>query len=216
MNKTLKTSLHGFHSKLLNDLGPRDIVAKISTTAVDREGDVIEPAGVDLKDYWKNPTVLLQHDGQSRPIGVVKRGDIQRQSDGLVARFSMLERAPSLPSNLEWPPDTILDLFKMGAPLAFSVGFRVKDGGIRAATKSDRKKYGRDVQRVVTAWELMEFSVVSIPANQDALLVAVGKSAQPAGMFTLGALGLQQGARVTVIRKAPRLNIPAGSSRLRI
>jgi hypothetical protein len=102
-----------------------------------------------------------------------------------------------LPANIEWVPDTLLDLFRADAPLAFSVGFRIKNA--RQPSKRDRARYGETVQRVITDWELLEFSVVPIPANQDALAVAVSKCAGRVGSFTRGALGLQQTTSTTTI-----------------
>ena len=47
---------------------------------------------------------------------------------------------------------------------------------MRDATDKDQKRYGDDARRVITSWNLMEFSVVPVPANQDALALEVSKS----------------------------------------
>ena len=151
---------------------PRTIVARISTTSVDREGDVVLPSGLKLTDYKKNPVVLLNHDNGSLPIG--RALSVKRTSDAVIAKVQFAERPPEHPITAEWIPDTILSLFKQKILRAFSVGFMPTD--MRDATDKDRKKYGDTARRIITQWDLMEFSVVPVPANQDALAVEVAKS----------------------------------------
>lgn len=153
---------------------PRTVVARISTTAVDREGDVVLPSGLKLQEYRKNPVVLLNHDNGTLPIG--KALTVQRDSNSVVAKVQFAERPDTLPESAEWVPDTILSLFKQKVLRAFSVGFMPLD--MRDATDKDRKKYGDEVRRVITDWNLLEFSVVPVPANQDALVTQVVKSSQ--------------------------------------
>lgn len=151
---------------------PRTVIARISTTSVDRDGDVVLPSGLKLQDYRKNPVVLLNHDNGSLPIG--RAMSVRRSSDHVVAKIKFAERPAEHPITAEWVPDTILSLFKQDILRAFSVGFIPID--MRDSTDKDRKRYGDDVRRVITSWNLMEFSVVPVPANQDALAVEVAKS----------------------------------------
>jgi hypothetical protein len=44
------------------------VVATISTRARDRQGDVIEPSGVRLERFRKNPVVLYAHDYEALPV----------------------------------------------------------------------------------------------------------------------------------------------------
>lgn len=167
------------------DPGSRTVEARISTTAVDRDGDVILPSGLDASDYRRNPVVLLQHD-PDRIIG--KATSLRTTSNAVIATMQFAERPKTLPDAVEWMPDTILSLFQQGVLKAFSVGFRVPDGGWRNATDKDIDRFGDGVRQVVTNWQLLEFSVVSIPANQDALAMAVAKGCVPDGptVRTLG------------------------------
>ena len=75
----------------------------------------------------------------------------------------------------EWEPDYIAGLVAAGALNTVSVGFRTVDGFTRQATKGDLAKYGPDVTRVFSRWELYELSLVSIPANPEAIVTAVTK-----------------------------------------
>jgi hypothetical protein len=189
-------------TELRADTGERAVVAMISTTSVDRVGDVMLPQGVDLGNFWKLPTVFFNHDSTRLPVGRVPKGGIRKLPNAIEAKAHMLERPKSLPSNIEWQPDTLLDLFQMGAPLAFSVGFNIKKA--RFATKKDRERFGEGAERVISDWELIEFSVVPVPANQDALMVAVSKCHVPVGPHTLGALGLRRSAKVRIVPRARR------------
>jgi hypothetical protein len=191
-------------TKLNAAQGGREIVATISTTSVDRDGDVVLPSGADLRNFWKIPTVLMSHDHTTIPVGRVPKGGIRTTPNALIAKAEMLERPKTLPANVEWQPDTLLDLFKQGAPLGFSIGFRVKPDGFRYATDKDQKAFGDDAKRVITAWELLEFSVVAIPANQDAVAMAVSKCAVTPGSWTRGALGLSSSSVVRIIPATPK------------
>ena len=163
--------------------GGRQILARISTTAVDREGDVMLPSGLDMKDFMKNPVVMYEHaawpvDAKEKlPVGTVPKGGIKKDSDGVTALVDVTARPPSLPPEQEWWPDTILDLLKMKALRGFSVGFIIKDA--RQATEKDLKKFGDGVRRVITNWSMFEFSVCAIPMNQECLAEAVSKGINP-------------------------------------
>jgi hypothetical protein len=45
-------------------------VATITTDSVDRDGEVVVPAGMNSKDYERNPVLLYEHD-VLKPIGKV-------------------------------------------------------------------------------------------------------------------------------------------------
>ena len=162
-----------FETKLSAKQGERAVIARITTTTVDRDHDVVLPAGVELRDFRKNPVVLYGHGEQTYPIGSVPPGGIEKNADGLTAKVVFAERPADLPPEVEWPADTVLDLFKQGVLRAFSIGFTVQSW--RDANEKDKRKYGDGVERVIEKWTLLEFSVVTVPANQDALAIAVSK-----------------------------------------
>ena len=151
---------------------PRTVVARISTTSIDRDGEVLLPSGIDLKDFRKNPVVLLNHDQGGLPIG--RALSVKRQSDGIIAEVQFAERPAGHPSSVEWIPDTVFNLFQQGILKAFSVGFIPLE--MREPTDKDMKKFGDDVRNVISKWSLLEFSVVNVPANQDALVLQVAKN----------------------------------------
>jgi phage head maturation protease len=77
----------------------------------------------------------------------------------------------------EWFPDTVLALIRQGVLRGVSVGFIERES--RPPTRKDVEMFGDEVHRVVSKWDLLEFSVVSIPNNPDALIGEVSmKSAR--------------------------------------
>jgi HK97 family phage prohead protease/HK97 family phage major capsid protein len=117
-----------------------------STTDVDRQGDVV-PAGVweaGLKNYLKNPIILAQHDHDD-PVGRMVQHRVDSTGLWIKARISAAA--------------DIYNLVKDGVLTAFSVGFRVLDAEYNAATELF----------VIKSLELVEISVVSVPANQNTL-----------------------------------------------
>ena len=118
-----------------------------STTDIDRMNDVIPSAVWEkgISNYLKNPIILSQHDHDD-PIG--RMVDYRIDSKGLWVKARISAAA-----------DEVYGLVKDGVVTAFSVGFRVIDAAYDAATELF----------VIKELELVEISVVSIPANQNTL-----------------------------------------------
>jgi len=117
-----------------------------STTDIDRQGDVV-PASVweaGIKNYLKNPIILAQHDYDD-PVGRMVQHRVDSTGLWVKARISAAAE--------------ICNLVKDGVLTAFSVGFRVMDAEYNAATELF----------VIKQLELVEISIVSVPANQNTL-----------------------------------------------
>lgn len=144
----------------------RSVVAVISTDSVDRDGEVLVPKGMDSDDFRKNPVVLWSHNANLPPVGKalwLKQG---RKRITAKVKFATTERA-----------EEIWQLFKGGFLNAFSVGFKPKEG--RRPTPEDIKANPNlaDAHFIFTKWHLLEFSPVAVPANAEALAVAVKSKA---------------------------------------
>lgn len=120
----------------------------ISTGAVDRDNDTINPRGWQLDAYRKNPVVLWAHDYGSLPLA--KALDVRVDGDRLVSVAEFADHAMA---------DTVLRLIDGEFLRATSVGFRP----IRSARNAERG--GTDFMEQ----ELLEFSIVPVPANAEAL-----------------------------------------------
>ena len=166
-------------SKTLNSTFSSDdgttFKAVITTDTIDRDGEVVIPAGMNSKEYERNPTLLFGHDA-AKPIG--KMIELRRESDSIYGEFALAPRPEQHQG--EWLPDTVGSLMRFGALRGVSIGFTPQAGGMRQASKADIERYGSGVKRVFSKWTLLEVSVVSIPANQEALITAVSK-----GLVTL-------------------------------
>ena len=150
-----------FEIKAVGD--PQDRVLEFvgSTAQVDRYGDVIEVEGWDLKNYKKNPVFLWAHDYRQPPVG--KAVQVGKTDQGLLfqVKFATAEEYPFA--------DTIYKLYLGGYLRATSVGFQ------DLAREPITDKEGKQVGWRFKKQELYELSAVPVPANPNALIMAVQK-----------------------------------------
>lgn len=128
----------------------------LSTDSVDRMGDIVEQDW-QLKDFKKNPIALVQHD-HTNPIGVWK--DLKIEAGKLVGTLKLAKEGTSS------VVDTVRSLIEQHILKAVSVGFSV--GSYEARYDEDGNFQGYLLQKP----SLHEASVVSVPANQEALQIA--------------------------------------------
>ena len=133
------------------DLGERKILVVASDPTVDRTKDIMRPEGCVLENYLKNPIVLADHD-PTKPIGtaepVVKNGRVE----------ALITFAPA---GISAKADEYCGLAKAGVLRTVSVGFDPIDA-------EPIKGGGLDYK----SWELMEISLVAVPANPSAQVIA--------------------------------------------
>lgn len=135
-----------------------ELTAVASTEAVDRYGDVIKQDGWDLSKFKKNPVIPWGHDYSSLPVGRAIKIWIEDNKLLMRVKFAVEEY------------DFAKTVFKMYAN-KFLKGFSV---GFKPLTWEDKESKGK-FTRYYTASELLEVSAVSIPANPEALALAVRK-----------------------------------------
>lgn len=140
------------------------MTAHISTGAVDRMREIVEPEGADMGNYKKNPVVLWAHDYSLPPIG--KALWVKREGNGLVAKikFAATEFAQE-----------IFGLYKDGIMKAFSIGFLPSESKWVEYDNDADAKNPKKPRRIFKKWELLEFSAVPVPANPEALALAMQK-----------------------------------------
>lgn len=133
----------------------------ISTDAVDRMGDTIAVKGWDLKHFRKGGSVLFAHRSHELPIA--------RPMDTKVENGKLLSSA-KFPERGVYPfADTVLDLIDFKALRSSSVGFRPTKWEV----SEDRNDGGSFFPPVdFLKQELLEWSVVPVPANPEALVGA--------------------------------------------
>lgn len=138
----------------------------LSDESVDRLGDVISVAGWDLTNFKGNPVVLFGHRSDMPPIGLWK--NLRVENGALRGTLDLAEEGTSPRI------DEIRRLVQAGILKAVSVGFRpVAHEAIKGV---DGKPTGGFR---FTKQELLEASLVSVPANPNALAVAKSLRVSP-------------------------------------
>lgn len=120
----------------------------VSTNALDAHGERIDVSGISLKDYQKNPVILWAHNGFDLPIA--KATKIWKSKGKLMAKaqFDMDDMFPR----------KVYSKIVNGFLNAVSIGGQVDEWSEDGVT--------------IKKMNMKEFSVVSIPANPEALATA--------------------------------------------
>jgi HK97 family phage prohead protease len=186
MDKFLKT----YDASLEVNEGKREVVAYISTNAIDRDGEVVQPKGLKKKNYANNPIVMVNHDYRSLPIGKALWVKANEDGSKLIAKSYISDKT-------ELARD-VFGLLQDGVLNAFSIGFV----SLRNSAPTTQEKNARpelaNARLIHREWELLEYSVVGIPANPEALTLAVSKGYSPE---TLDILSGKQAATELVAKE---------------
>lgn len=137
------------------DVKQRTIRSVITTIQPDRVGDVIEPTGLrNAEEYLLNPVVLWAHTRHTLPpIGICDWLDIQPHR--IVAQTRFAKDVPFA--------EDVFRLYEQGVLRGWSIGF--------VPRKALRLVSGLHVKE----WDLLEYSAVPIPANPEAVTLAIEK-----------------------------------------
>jgi HK97 family phage prohead protease len=135
-----------------------------SDESIDRDGDTISIDGWDVGAYMKNPVVLFGHDSYALPIAKTISVTADKRMRQLLfdIQFPTIEELstnPGTPSDHALKVDAIYNMAKAGILNTVSVGFR----GIEYDATATGRAYKKQ--------ELMEISIVPIPANPNAVAV---------------------------------------------
>lgn len=136
-------NLKGFLEKKDNE-----IVGIASTQMPDRDGEVILQEGWDLTNFKMNPVLLASHNYHEFPIGKVT--DIMVENNQLIFKAIFSEATQAAKEAYA--------LVKEGILSTFSVGFIPREYDASGA--------------VISKAELLEISLVSVPANAQAVVLA--------------------------------------------
>lgn len=126
-------------------------IAIASTNRVDRHNEVVDNNGWDLKAFKKNPVILWAHDHTEPAIGVSKKTWVEG-----VGKKARLMIQPVLHDVTE-KARAIKQLVEMGVINSLSVGFKPLES-------QDGVTFDKN--------ELLEVSMVNVPANSDAMMLA--------------------------------------------
>ena len=148
------------------DVDKRTIEHVISTGSEDRDGDTINPKGWILEEYLKNPVVLFAHRHDLPPIGRALK--LKAAADGLAS----MTQFP--PAGLNQLADTVFEMNRLGYLRSWSVGFDPQKF-------TAREDGGVDFEEQ----KLLEYSSVPVPANAEAVNLAVSKGIMTEKMLKL-------------------------------
>jgi HK97 family phage prohead protease len=133
----------------------------------DRMGDVIRAKGWDLKNFLENPVLLWSHNSSEPPIGRVESAKRGKADDG---RPALLTTSRFFDAEKSAFSDFIFRMVADGDLPAVSVGFRPIETK-RPESEEQRAEMGVGAWGVVyEKAELLELSVVTVPANPNALM----------------------------------------------
>ena len=146
------------------EIGERTVRFTISKEVEDRDGDILRASGVDFTNYMKNPVFCGFHNTRDFPLGKVTKFWVEGDRVKADVYFPKLEELSSDMNNVSEKArliDFCFHCYKTGMLNAVSVGF--------IPLEWIESEKGFDILK----WELLEFSAVAVPANQDAIAEAV-------------------------------------------
>lgn len=150
MQKTFYIDTSDISVKGVSDTKALKIAGYANTADKDRTGDVVIPQAwaKGVENFRRNPILLYQHD-HSKPIGKIHNITVDKK--GIFVEASVSEAAEK--------QHGVKTLIQDGVLKSFSVGFRIKDADFDKRTDTF----------LIKDLELLEISVVSVPANQNSL-----------------------------------------------
>lgn len=139
------------------DTKTRRMKVVITTKSVDRDGDIVDPRGMRLDNYRKNPVVLWAHDRSKPPVA--KSLDIVPTDTDAVME---MEFAPTAFA------EELMQLTAGGFLGAVSISFRAEQKDVEPIIGEGGQMTGYYFKGL----ELLEVSLVPVPANPQALAKA--------------------------------------------
>lgn len=135
----------------------------VSTGSVDRDKDVLDPNGFELDNFRKAPVVLFAHDNTRPPVA--------RAVNIGVSQGKLKASAEFMDTDIDTSgfSDMIYRMLKGGFLQGTSVGFLPIE--FEQETEDETRKGGLNFSKQ----ELLEFSIVPVPANPEALIEAKAK-----------------------------------------
>ena len=151
-----------FHVKGVD--AERRLISGVATTPeTDRIGDIIEPLGV----AFKNPLPLLLYHDNTRPVGRVTFSTPTK--DGI--RFEAHLPDIAEPGPLRDRVQEAWQSIKAGLLTGVSIGFRVLDDAVERIKETGGLRFLKT--------EVIELSLVTVPANASAGIQAIKSAVQP-------------------------------------
>jgi len=123
--------------------------------------EVLRMKGADLSRYRNNPVFLDAHDGSTvdNVLGSASRTDVVGKELEVVLRFAETDKG-----------ERAWKLVQQGHVRAVSIGYRVDRKSLVEVAENATVEGVRGPAVIVNRWELLEVSLVPVPADRDALM----------------------------------------------
>lgn len=157
-----------------------EITGVASTEAVDRDGEVIKQNGWDLTNFNRNPVLMLMHNYQEFPVGKITEISVTGGQLTFKAIFTEATQKAI----------EAYALVKEGILSAFSVGFIPRE-------------YDPKDNSTITKAELLEISLVPVPANPEAIVLAKGFKENEIAKYIVKNFLVEKEAEVVPAEEAP-------------
>lgn len=168
MEMVIKTSAP---SEVLDvSAGAREVVSAISSDAVDRDDEVVLPSGMRRRSH-AGMTVFFNHD-TAQPVGSCQWA--KASGNKLLAKTRFTDKTQL--------GNDVFNLVQDNVLRSYSIGFRFFDASPPTPEEVQRRPDWAQARRIYRDWELMEYSVVGVPANPDAVTLACSKGLISADM----------------------------------
>ena len=137
---------------------------RLFSKAENRNKWIVDPMGMQHAAYMKNPVILYNHEWDEPPIGNMSNIEVNSNSMyGTMTFHGLTERSREIES-----------LIAAGAMRAGSVGFQPKEEILLDADDDDAWDWFYNGRISYPSAELLEYSIVTIPADGTALRQAYG------------------------------------------
>ena len=172
--ETSKTIIRRFGELRKIDTESRKAEFIISNATRDRHRTVLNPQGWILDNYNKNPVVGYQHDiygsffGDTNPDNVIGKGSVRLEGDNLIGVVEFE------PADINPLAEKLMKKVEFGSIRATSVGFLPvanENGkeGYWGPEERGEQQGGPNETYYYYGQELVEWSIVNIPSNPDAI-----------------------------------------------
>lgn len=152
----------------------RTVSGVATTPTVDRVGDIVDPEGV----VFRGPVKLHLYHKHDMPVGQVTFGKPTKSGIPFTASIPDVQEAGTVRERV----NEALHSLKYKLLDAVSIGFNILEGGAEILKGGGYK---------FTKWEMLELSLVGVPANPEAVVTAF-KSADASVIKTALGVGDEQ------------------------
>jgi HK97 family phage prohead protease len=155
-------------ARIESETNKNEIEGYISTVDIDHSGDIVIPDGFIFDVYQKNPIVLFQHDSSKLPIGKATHLVIDKKGVKARIEFADTYEARDIEKLIR---GEFLNSFSIGfIPVKYVLRGEPEFEIVNKEIMAKYPSYKGNADRIIQKTLLLEFSVVTIPDNSNAVV----------------------------------------------